>query len=120
MGEIIRNKLEDRKEKESMILKTLDLRKGKEANVLYDEWNYFDNIVSASNYFDEGCGMTVVRCSFRDGNNVTIAIPHEAYLMSDNGKTIERIYAAPVEPADSTDEGVYPTMQDAVNKAMEA
>ena len=96
-----------------MILKTLDFRKGKEANVLYDEWNYFDNIVSASNYFDEGTGMTVVRCSFRDGNTVTIAIPHEAYLMSDTGKTIERIYAAPVENEGST-------MQDAVNKAMEA
>lgn len=103
-----------------MILKALDFRKGKEANDLYDEWNYFDNIISASNYFDESCGMTVVRCSFRDGNNVTIAIPHEAYLMSDNGKTIERIFGVPVENEGSTEEDVCRTMQDAVNKAMEA
>jgi hypothetical protein len=100
-----------------MILKTLDFRKGKEANVLYDEWNYFDNIVSASNYFDENSGMTVVRCKFRDGNFVTIAIPHEAYLMSDSGKTIDRIEAAEVGHTGSTEGNTLPTMQDAVDWA---
>ena len=102
-----------------MILKTLDFRKGENENVLYDEWNYFDNITSASNYFDESCGMTVVRCTFRDGNNVIIGIPYESYLMSDNGKTIERIYAAKVEHTGSTDENVLPTMQEAVEYARE-
>jgi hypothetical protein len=101
-----------------MILKNLDFRKGKEANVLYDEWNYFDNITSASNYFDEGCGMSVVRCTFRDGNTVTIAVPYEAYLMSDNGKTIERIYTVKEEDACSTDEKTLPTMQDAIDYAV--
>ena len=100
-----------------MILKTLDLRQGKEENVLYDEWNYYDNIVSASNYFDEGCGMTVVACKFREGNLVTIAIPYEAYLMSDNGKTIERICPPKVEHTGSTDEPTFPTMQEAIDFA---
>lgn len=101
-----------------MILKTLDMRKGKEANVLLDEWNYFDNITSASNYFDEGSGMSVVRCTFRDGNTVTIGIPYEAYLMSDSGKTIERIYAAKAEHTGSTDENTLPTLQDAIDFAV--
>lgn len=100
-----------------MILKTLDFRKGENENVLHDEWNYFDNIVSASNYFDEGSGMTVVGCKFRDGNMVTIAIPYEAYLMSDNGKTIDRIYAAEVDHSGSTEEPIFPTMQQAIDFA---
>jgi hypothetical protein len=84
---------------------------------VYEEWNYFDNIVSASNYFDEGTKMTVVRCKFLDGNFVTIAIPNVAYLMSDNGKTIDKIMAADVEELGDTEEAVYPTMQDAVEVA---
>ena len=101
-----------------MILKTLDYIKGKDENVLYDEWNYFDNIVSASNYFDEGSDMAVVRCNFRDGNIVTIAITQEAYLMSDNGKTIEKIYAAKVDHSGSNEEPNFPTMQEAVDYAV--
>lgn len=100
-----------------MILKTLTTRKGKEANVVFDEWNYFDNIESASHYYDEETRMTVVRCKFRDGNMVTFGIDNVAYLMSDTGKTIERIWAAPVDEEDDT-EGHYDTLQDAAVAAM--
>lgn len=86
-----------------MILKTLDYRKSEHHSGVYEEWNYFDNIVSASNYFDEGSKMTVVRCKFHDGNFVTIAIPNVAYLMSDTGKTIEKIYTANVEELGDTE-----------------
>lgn len=103
-----------------MILKTLDYRKSKHDSGAYEEWNYFDNIVSASNYFDEETKMTVVRCKFHDGNFVTIAIPNVAYLMSDSGKTIDKIYAADVEELGDTEEAVYATMQDAVDVAMNA
>ena len=96
-----------------MILKTLDYRPGKEQNNVYEEWNYFDNIESASNYYDETIGMPVVRCKFRDGNIVAIAIPNVAYLMSDTGKTIDKIMPADdVELGDT--EPIYNTMQDAV------
>lgn len=103
-----------------MILKTLDYRKSEHDSSVYEEWNYFDNIVSASNYFDESVKMTVVRCKFLDGNFVTIAIPNVAYLMSDSGKTIDKIMAADVEELGDTEEAVYPTMQDAVDVAMNA
>lgn len=100
-----------------MILKNLDYRQGKEQSDVYEEWNYFDNIESASNYFDEEIKMTVVRCRFRDGNLVTIAVPNVAYLMSDTGKTIEKIVAATVEELGDT-EPVYNTLQEAVAVAM--
>ena len=100
-----------------MILKTLDYRHHKHENGVYEEWNYFDNIVSASNYFDEDDKMTVVRCQFADGNCVTIAIPCVAYLMSDSGKTIDKILGATVKELGDTDEAVYPTMQEAVEAA---
>ena len=102
-----------------MILKTLDYRQSQNQSSVYDEWNYFDNIVNASTFFDEGCKMTVVRCTFRDGNIVTIAIPNVAYLMSDAGKTIEKIMAANVEELGDTEGAVYNTLQDAINAATE-
>lgn len=101
-----------------MILKVLDYRQGKQQNDVYEEWNYFDNIESASNFFDEEIKMTVVRCKFRDGSVVTFSIPNVAYLMSDAGKTIEKIVAADVEELGDT-EPVYNTLQDAAAVAME-
>lgn len=100
-----------------MILKTLDYRQGKEQSNVFEEWNFFDNIESASNYFDEEVRMTVVRCRFRDGHLVTFSIPNVAYLMSDTGKTIEKIVAATVEELGDTDP-VYNTLQEAVAEAM--
>ena len=100
-----------------MILKTLDYRKSKHDSGVYEEWNYFDNIESASNYFDEEVKMTVVRCRFRDGSFVTFSIPNVAYLMSDAGKTIEKIVAVNVEELGDTDP-VYNTLQEAAEKAM--
>lgn len=101
-----------------MILKSLDYRQGKEQNHVFEEWNYFDNIVSASSYFDDEVKLPVVRCRFRDDSIVTISIPNVAYLMSDMGKTIDKIVPADVEELGDTNP-VYNTMQDAVAGAME-
>lgn len=101
-----------------MILKTLDYRESKNHSGAYEEWNYFDNIVNASSYFHEDTKMTVVRCTFRDGNIITFAIPNVAYLMSDTGKTIEKIMAANVEELGDTEDAVYNTLQDAINDAL--
>ncbi len=103
-----------------MILKNLDYKQSEHQSSAYEEWNYFDNITSASVFFHENTKMTVVRCSFRDGNTVTIAVPHVAYLMSDTGKTIEKIVAADVEELGDTEDAVYPTMQEAVDWAKNA
>ena len=96
-----------------MILKTLDYKQSKNQSSAYEEWNYFDNITSASVFYDEDIKMTVVRCSFRDGNTITFAIPNVAYLMSDTGKTIEKIVGANVEELGDTDEAVYNSLQEA-------
>lgn len=103
-----------------MILKTLDYRPSKHSSGALEEWNYFDNISSASNYFNEESGNTCVRCNFNNGDYVIIDIPCVAYLMSDSGKTIDKIYGAVKEslPDPVTgEERVFPTMQDAVDSA---
>lgn len=101
-----------------MILKTLNYLKGKQENHEYEEWTYVDNITEASCYFDEDIKMTVVCCSFRDGDKVTVAIPNVAYLMSDSGKTVDRFVAANVEELGDT-EPVYNTLIDALAAARE-
>ena len=100
-----------------MILKIQDFRPAKEHSGEVEEWNYFDNIVSASNYYDEETKSTVVRCRFRDDSVVIFDIPHVAYLMSDAGKTIDRIYKAPDRDTDEVDKG-YDRLQDAAAAAM--
>ena len=102
-----------------MILKTLDYRKDENCAEVYEEWNYFDNIKSASTYFDNEIKLPVVCCSFHGGNRVTIAIPNVAYLMSDAGKTIEKIIPADVEELGDTQQAAYNTLQEAVDEAKE-
>ena len=101
-----------------MILKTLDYRQSKKQSHGYEEWTYVDNITEASCYFDEDIKMTVVCCSFRGGDKVTVDIPNVAYLMSDSGKTIEKIMAANVERVCDT-EPIYNTLIDAFAAARE-
>ena len=99
-----------------MILKIKDYIESEHQSALLDVWNYFDNITSASSFYHEGSKETVVRCTFRDGNTITFDILYEAYLMSDTGKTIERIFAAKKEPSGDTES--FRLLQDAVDHAM--
>ena len=99
-----------------MILKMLNHRQSKARSHAFEEWTYFDNIQSASAYYDENCEEAVVRCVFRDGNDITFTITDVAYLMSDAGKTVDRLTAA-VKEADTT-HGSFPTLIDAAADAM--
>lgn len=101
-----------------MILKIKDYKQSECEGVLLDVWNYFDNITSASNFYHEGSKEAVVRCTFRDGNTITFDILYEAYLMSDTGKTIERIFPAKKELNGDTES--FDTLQDAIDHAMNA
>jgi hypothetical protein len=106
-----------------MILKTLDYRQSRHDSGVYEEWHYFDNITSASHYFNEDSKETCVRCNFNTGDYVVIDIPCVAYLMSDSGKTIEKIYGVTKESLpdpETGEERVFPTMQDAVDSAKDA
>lgn len=70
-----------------MILKTLTHDHG-----LGDCWNWYDNIESASAYFDEGSDMSCIRIKFKDSDaSITIGITDVAYLCNDQGQTIERL-----------------------------
>ena len=70
-----------------MILKTLTHDHGES-----DVWNYYDNIESASAYYDENIEEAVVSVRFKnDDADIIITITEVAYLCNDEGKTIEKL-----------------------------
>lgn len=73
-----------------MILKTLTHDRGES-----DVWNYYDNVESASAYYDENIEKAVVSVRFKDTDaDIVIVIPEVAYLCNDEGKTIEKLRPA--------------------------
>lgn len=66
-------------------------RDGQNEAVFYDQWNYVGGITRASIYYDEANRSTVAELSFDDKTSVAIALHYEAYLLNENGKTIEKI-----------------------------
>ena len=104
-----------------MILKMLDYEQMKHENAVKESWTYFDNIDTARVTYDEDIKMTVVSCTFRGNSSVTtFAVKHLAYLMSDDGKTIDRIRAAEPESEDCHDEEALKTLQEAAHIALTA
>lgn len=73
-----------------MILKTLTHDKSSS-----NCWNYYDNIESASVYFDEGAKMACVAVRFRGTDaDVVLALSNVGYLCNDKGQTIEKLMPA--------------------------
>ena len=101
-----------------MILKMLDYEKSKNGAYEVESWTYFDNLETARVTYDEDIEETVVSCTFKGDTGITtFTVKHLAYLMSDDGKTIDRIRCA--ERDASTDEvKVYETFQEAVTAAL--
>ncbi len=99
-----------------MILKMLDSEKSKDGTYYKDSWTYFDNITSARAIYDEDIDECVVSCTFKDNDIVTFVVKHMAYLMSDDGKTIDSI--RPAKRDVPTDEKVFNTLQEAVHSAL--
>lgn len=60
-----------------------------------DVWNYYDNIKTASIYYEKETKCPCVDMSFNnttpDYGHIVLAITDLAFLLNDNGKTIERI-----------------------------
>jgi hypothetical protein len=103
-----------------MILKMLDYEKSKHCNHEVESWTYFDNIETARVTLDEDINETVVSCTFKgDTGIITFTVKHLAYLMSDSGKTIDRIRCA-VRDASSGEDKVYDTLQEAADHAINA
>lgn len=70
-----------------MILKTLTHDRGQS-----DCWNWYDNIESASAYFDESADEACIALRFKDSSEeIVIAITDIAYLCNDHGQTIEKL-----------------------------
>ena len=79
-----------------MILKTLTHDHGES-----DVWNYYDNVESASAYYDENIKEAVVSVRFKNTDeNIVIVITEVAYLCNDEGKTIEKLRPAIKEAKD--------------------
>ena len=104
-----------------MILKMLDYEKSKNGSYEVESWTYFDNIDTARTTFDEDAQETVVSCTFKGESGVTtFTVKHLAYLMSDAGKTIDRITAAVRTDSTEDEPGVYDTLQKAAAAAINA
>ena len=73
-----------------MVLKYLTNRENNE-RVSFDQWNFIDGIIGASVYYDPEVNMTVAELEFEVRPSITIALQAEAYLLNENGKTIERV-----------------------------
>ena len=59
--------------------------------VFCDKWNFVGGIISASIYWDEVHKATMAALEFETRPSVVIALHNEAYLLNENGKTIEKI-----------------------------
>lgn len=80
-----------------MILKTCTHDRGAS-----DCWNFYDNIETASCYYDSERGCSCIAVTYK-GSGATSIIPIEepAYLCNDRGQTIERLYPISKRDAES-------------------
>lgn len=99
-----------------MILKLVNYEKIKGEDGANEVVNYIDKIMNASVKYDEASGMPIVKCTFENKAVISIDVPGVAYLMNDNGKTIDRI-AAPgiLVPEDG---GICESLHDAIDEAV--
>lgn len=99
-----------------MILKVVNYEKRNEENGAYEVSDYIDGITNASVTFDESIGLPVVKCTIENSAAISISVPNVAYLMNNNGKTIERIASEKVNIPE--DEIVFPELHSALDEAI--
>lgn len=64
---------------------------GKEGEYGQEQWHFIDGIIGASIYYDQSNKATVVALEFEARPHMEIAVYDEAYLLNENGKTIEKV-----------------------------
>lgn len=64
---------------------------GKEGEYGVEYWNFIDGIVDASIYYDKQCKSVVAALEFGNRPHMKLALHDEAYLLSNSGKTIEKV-----------------------------
>lgn len=77
-----------------MILKWLTVEKQEDREELVDVWHYIDKIDAMTVRWSEVTNGTVVGLRIHDtADIIDVAVTSEAYLLSDDGKTVDRIVA---------------------------
>lgn len=100
-----------------MVLKMLDFEPAKEQKDLIESWTYFDNVTSARVTYDEELKETVVACTFKGSDSVTIiVVKYCAFLLTDVGGLIEHIKCVDHD-AEEQDNSAGTTLQEAVIQA---
>ena len=74
-----------------MILKVVEYEVEERGTGAAEREKYIDKIESAEVYFDEKRNLPAVNCSIENGGEVHVFVSAVAYLMNDNGKTIDKI-----------------------------
>lgn len=75
-----------------MILKWLTVEKKENSEVLADVWHYIDKVDEVTVRWSDATDGTVVGLRIHDtADIIDVAVTSEAYLLSDDGKTVERI-----------------------------
>lgn len=64
---------------------------GEEGEYGFEQWNFIDGIIGASVYYDKANEATVAALEFDSRPPMKIALYDEAYLLNENGKTIEKV-----------------------------
>lgn len=64
---------------------------GTKKETAIDKWHFVDGIIGASVYYDESAGSVVVDLEFESRPPMGIAVHDTAYLLNENGKTIEKV-----------------------------
>ena len=77
-----------------MILKWLTVEKKENSEVLVDVWHYIDKVDEVTVRWSDVIDGTAVGLRRHDtADIIDVAVTSEAYLLSDDGKTVERIVA---------------------------
>lgn len=77
-----------------MILKWLTVEKKENSEALVDVWHYIDKVDEVTVRWSDATDGTVVGLRIHDAADIIdVAVTSEAYLLSDDGKTVERIVA---------------------------
>lgn len=101
-----------------MILKVVNYEKREGKEGVWEITNYIDGITNASVTFDDSIGLPTVKCTIENAAVITISVPNVAYLMNNNGKTIDRIAKAENDYNDAFPE-LHDAIDEAVTKSME-
>lgn len=74
-----------------MILKVVEYEAEERGTGAVEKEKYIDKIASAEVFFDEETDLPAVKCSIENGGEVCVFVSAVAYLMNDNGKTINKV-----------------------------